>query len=78
MGVTVNEGMQARVIQLWVDAYNAPYVITKPIHSTQRLLQQNEDGSIVINLFLKENFGIRTHNPRVWCQYGSLETRTIA
>ncbi|WP_428225336.1 helix-turn-helix transcriptional regulator [Flavobacterium sp.] len=56
VGVTVNEGMQARVIQLWVDAYNAPYVITKPIHSTQRLLQQNEDGSIVINLFLKENF----------------------
>lgn len=56
VGVTINDGMQPRVIQLWVDAHNAPYVITKPIHHTQRLLQQNEDGSIVINLFLIENF----------------------
>lgn len=56
VGVTINDGMQPRVIQLWVDAYNAPYVITKPIHHTQRLLQQNEDGSIIINLFLIENF----------------------
>ncbi|AMO20136.1 WYL domain-containing protein [Flavobacterium columnare NBRC 100251 = ATCC 23463] len=56
VGVTVNKGMQACVIQLWVDAYNAPYVITKPIHTTQRIIQQNEDGSIIVNLFLKENF----------------------
>ncbi|SHI84400.1 helix-turn-helix transcriptional regulator [Flavobacterium terrae] len=56
VGVTINDGMQPRVIQLWVDAYNAPYVITKPIHNTQRIIQQNEDGSIIINLFLIENF----------------------
>ncbi|WP_423740419.1 helix-turn-helix transcriptional regulator [Flavobacterium columnare] len=56
VGVTVNKGMQACAIQLWVDAYNAPYVITKPIHTTQRIIQQNEDGSIIVNLFLKENF----------------------
>lgn len=56
IGVTVNDGMQPRVIQLWVDAYNAPYVITKPIHHTQRIIQENEDGSIIINLFLIENF----------------------
>ncbi|AMA48290.1 MULTISPECIES: helix-turn-helix transcriptional regulator [Flavobacterium] len=56
VGVTMNEGIQTRVIQLWIDAYNAPYVMTKPIHNTQRLIQQNEDGSIIINLFLKENF----------------------
>lgn len=56
IGVTVNEGLQPRVIQLWVDAYNAPYVITKPLHSSQRLLHQNEDGSIIINLFLIENY----------------------
>lgn len=56
VGVTINEGLQPRVIQLWIDAYNAPYVITKPIHHTQRLLQKNEDGSIIINLFLIENY----------------------
>ena len=56
IGVTVNEGLQPRVVQLWIDAYNAPYVITKPLHSSQRLLHQNEDGSIIINLFLIENY----------------------
>ena len=56
VGVTVNKGLQPRVIQLWLDRTNAPYAITKPLHSTQRILQQNEDGSIIISLYLKENF----------------------
>ena len=56
IGVTVNTGLQPRVIQLRIDAKNAPYVITKPLHATQRLLQTNEDGSIIINLFLIENY----------------------
>jgi predicted DNA-binding transcriptional regulator YafY len=56
VGVTVNEGLQPKVIQLWIDRVNAPYVFTKPLHSSQRLLQQNEDGSIIINLFLIENY----------------------
>lgn len=56
IGVTVNTGLQPRVVQLWIDAKNAPYVVTKPLHSSQRLLQTNEDGSIIINLFLVENY----------------------
>ncbi len=56
IGVTVNTGLQPRVVQLWIDVKNAPYVITKPLHQSQRLLQTNEDGSIIINLFLIENY----------------------
>lgn len=56
IGVTVNTGLQPRVVQLWIDAKNAPYVITKPLHQSQRLLQTNDDGSIIINLFLIENY----------------------
>ncbi len=56
IGVTVNEGLQPKVIQLWIDRVNAPYVLTKPLHHSQWLLKQNEDGSIVINLFLIENY----------------------
>ena len=56
VGVTVNTGMQPRRIQLWIDNINAPYVITKPLHSSQRLLETYEDGSIKINLFLIENY----------------------
>ncbi len=56
IGVTVNSGLQPRRIELWVDAANAPYVITKPLHSSQRLIKENEDGSIIINLFLISNY----------------------
>lgn len=56
IGVTVNTGLKPKAIQLWIDAKNAPYVITKPLHSSQRLLNTNDDGSIVINLFLIENY----------------------
>jgi predicted DNA-binding transcriptional regulator YafY len=56
IGVTVNHGLQPRRIQLWIDSINAPYVITKPLHSSQRLITQNEDGSIIINLYLIVNY----------------------
>lgn len=56
VGVTVNQGVQPRAIHLWIDKTNAPYVITKPLHNSQRLIKQNEDGSIIINLFLIVNY----------------------
>ena len=56
IGVTVNSGLQPRVIKLWVDADNAPYVLTKPLHHTQRLIQENEDKSIVVHLFIAPNY----------------------
>lgn len=56
IGVTVNTGLQPRRMELWIDKINAPYVITKPLHNSQRLIQKNEDGSIIIHLFLIENY----------------------
>ncbi len=56
VGVTLNTGLQPRKIELWIDAINAPYVITKPLHNTQRLIKTNEDGSVIIHLLLIENY----------------------
>lgn len=56
IGVTVNTGLQPRRIELWIDKMNAPYVITKPFHNSQRLIKENEDGSIIVHLFLIENY----------------------
>jgi len=56
VGVTVNTGLQPRRIELWIDSYNAPYVITKPLHNSQRLIKENEDGSIIIHLFIIHNY----------------------
>ena len=56
VGVTVNIGLQPRCIELWIDSNNAPYVTTKPLHNSQRLIKQNEDGSVIIHLFIIHNY----------------------
>ena len=56
VGVTVNQGLYPMKIELWIDQMNAPYVITKPLHNSQRIIKTNEDGSIIVHLFLIPNY----------------------
>jgi len=56
IGVTVNSGLKPRKIELWVDADNAPYILTKPLHHTQRLITENKDKSIIIHLLIVPNY----------------------
>ncbi|TMM52029.1 WYL domain-containing protein [Maribacter algarum] len=56
VGVTVNQGERASNIKLWIDKYNAPYVVTKPLHHSQLIEKENEDGSIEVNIKVKINF----------------------
>lgn len=55
-GVTVLTDRQLVNIELKVDRYNAPYVITKPFHHSQQTLETFEDGSVTIKLRLHHNF----------------------
>ncbi|WP_282037450.1 helix-turn-helix transcriptional regulator [Saccharicrinis aurantiacus] len=55
IGVTVNHGLVPRIIKLAINSENAPYVLTKPIHWTQELIEQNEKG-IIITIKLIPNF----------------------
>lgn len=57
-GVTVMNDEQLIDIVLKVDKYNAPYVLTKPFHISQRLIEQYDDGSIKISLHVHHNFEI--------------------
>ncbi|WP_281987758.1 helix-turn-helix transcriptional regulator [Aquimarina aggregata] len=54
IGVTVSS-TRAERIQFWVDKKNAPYVITKPFHSSQRIIKKTDDG-IIFNIFVQINF----------------------
>ncbi|MCB0549040.1 MAG: WYL domain-containing protein [Phaeodactylibacter sp.] len=55
IGVTVNEGNRPRNIRIWVDRQNAPYVLTKPLHSSQEVIEERQDG-VVVNIRVKHNF----------------------
>ncbi len=54
IGVTVSNA-RAQRIQFWVDTQNAPYVITKPFHSSQRIIKEDENG-VIFNILVQMNF----------------------
>jgi predicted DNA-binding transcriptional regulator YafY len=47
LGVTKSQKDRAVKVVLWVNKYHAPYVLTKPIHHSQTLLREDQDGIIV-------------------------------
>ncbi|MFK8164388.1 MAG: helix-turn-helix transcriptional regulator [Lewinella sp.] len=54
-GVTVYNSPPAE-IHLWISRKNAPYVLTKPFHHSQHILETKKDHSVVIGLSLHLNF----------------------
>jgi len=46
LGVTKSPNQRDCEVVFWIDAANAPYVITKPLHHTQKLLREDETGKI--------------------------------
>lgn len=55
VGVTVNVGEEPKEIKLFIDHSNAPYVLTKPIHHSQKLLEKNDQG-VIVSLLVQPNF----------------------
>ncbi len=56
VGVTVNQGERPSDIKLWIDRHNAPYVLTKPLHHSQYVEKEHEDGSVEVMIKVKINF----------------------
>ena len=54
VGVTVSQ-IRAERIQFWIDKKNAPYVITKPFHKSQRIIESNNYG-VIFNIYVQINF----------------------
>ncbi|MFT6960792.1 MAG: putative DNA-binding transcriptional regulator YafY [Flammeovirgaceae bacterium] len=55
VGVTVNEGKRPNTIHLFFSKYHAPYVLTKPIHHSQKVVEETEFG-VEISLKVQINF----------------------
>ena len=55
-GVTVLSNHDLMDVELKVDAKNAPYVMTKPFHPSQEMIDEYPDGAILIRLRVHLNF----------------------
>jgi predicted DNA-binding transcriptional regulator YafY len=56
-GVTVSTRLRASNIRIFVQKKHAPYVLTKPLHESQKLEEETENG-IIISLKLQLNYEI--------------------
>lgn len=56
IGVTVNKAEEPMEVVLRFNKMNAPYVLTKPFHHSQELLERSEDGSITVKIQVTLNF----------------------
>ncbi len=52
VGVTRNLKSKKERVTLWVDANQAPYVLTKPFHSSQEVIEYRDDGSVIVAMEL--------------------------
>ncbi|EJL73039.1 helix-turn-helix transcriptional regulator [Chryseobacterium populi] len=46
VGVTVSDTMKPRNVVFFVDVSNAPYVKTKPLHKSQEIISETEEGTV--------------------------------
>jgi predicted DNA-binding transcriptional regulator YafY len=46
IGVSKNVGQNPVTVVMKIDWENAPYIVTKPVHSSQKILKEEEDGMI--------------------------------
>lgn len=50
VGVSKTLNQKSELVRFWVNPQNAPYVLTKPIHKSQRLIEEREDKSMVFEI----------------------------
>ena len=55
IGVTLSRGNPIEEVVFWVDNNNANYVITKPFHHTQEIVEEREDG-VVFRIRVRHNY----------------------
>ena len=55
IGVTVGENARVEEVILFADRTTAPYIVTKPLHHSQRILEKKSDG-IILSLNVQLNY----------------------
>lgn len=58
IGVTKIPGIMDRetVVRFWADSKQVPYIETKPLHSSQMVVERNEDGSAIFQINVCLNY----------------------
>lgn len=50
IGVTRNDNDKPQLVKFWASPMDSPYFITKPLHHTQEIIEQNEAGETLFSI----------------------------
>lgn len=89
IGVSKNLHNTPRTIKFWVSEEQSKYIMTKPLHHSQKLIKQNKDGSCIFKISVVINFelysvlmsygpGVRVIYPRQAVSYMRDKTQEMA
>lgn len=56
VGVSVKSDEIPQTVKIWVDKEQLPYTLSKPLHKSQTVIEENEDGSAIITIDVIPNF----------------------
>ena len=48
IGVSINEGKEPIEVKIWISKEQIPYLLTKPLHASQTLIDEKDNGSILL------------------------------
>lgn len=86
IGVSKNIDNRPRTIKFWASVEQSKYIKIKPLHHSQELIRQNEDGSCIFQISVVINFelysvlmsygpGVRVISPRCAVSYMQDKTK---
>lgn len=89
VGVSKNLHNTPRTIKFWTSEEQSKYIMTKPLHHSQKLIKQNKDGSCIFKISVVINFelysvlmsygpGVRVIYPRQAVSYMRDKTQEMA
>lgn len=89
IGVSKNIDNRPRTIKFWASVEQSKYIKTKPLHHSQKLIRQNEDGSCIFKISVVINFelysvlmsygpGVRVISPQCAVSYMKDKTKEMA
>lgn len=56
IGVSIKSDGSPQIVKIWVDREQLPYTLSKPLHKSQNVIEENEDGSAIIAIEVIPNF----------------------
>ena len=56
IGVSVKLDESPQIVKIWVDREQLPYTLSKPLHKSQTVIEENEDGSAIIAIEVIPHF----------------------